>query len=376
VIRHDSAGHPGEKAVGNSHPRTPTMPLRICAYSAMTLFSLLALDTSPAHADGPEKNRDAATATTPERARKAIERGLAFLETDAAEWRKERKCSSCHHGTMTVWALSEAKSQGYPVSAATLTDVTKWTKERLANIDKPRDTRPGWKMVNTPAVYMAVMSEAIPTQGAVSAPELEQIAGHLLRHQETDGSWAWSSAPPANRPPPVFESDEVVTLLADIALRPHVPTDPGEKSPIRDSRARATAWLEKSKPGASTQARALQLFRDVRAGRPPGELEPAGIKRLLELQNKDGGWGQERGLPSDAYGTGQALYFLSLSGVARDRIEIRRAVAFLVSNQEEDGSWPMTSRAHPGAKPMTNPVPITYFGSAWATLGLLRSVPK
>jgi hypothetical protein len=24
---------------------------------------------------------------------------------------------------------------------------------------------------------------------------------------------------------------------------------------------------------------------------------------------------------------------------------------------------------------MTNPVPITYFGSAWATLGLLRSLP-
>jgi squalene-hopene/tetraprenyl-beta-curcumene cyclase len=114
---------------------------------------------------------------------------------------------------------------------------------------------------------------------------------------------------------------------------------------------------------------------DVRASRPPGEREP-GIKRLLELQNKDGGWGQERGLPSDAYATGQALYFLSLAGVARDRPEIRRAVAFLVARQEEDGSWPMTSRAHPGAKPMTNPVPITYFGSAWATLGLMRSVPK
>ena len=36
----------------------------------------------------------------------------------------------------------------------------------------------------------------------------------------------------------------------------------------------------------------------------------------------------------------------------------------------------MKSRAHPGEQPMTNPVPITYFGSSWATLGLLRSVPK
>ena len=51
-------------------------------------------------------------------------------------------------------------------------------------------------------------------------------------------------------------------------------------------------------------------------------------------------------------------------------------MAFLVATQKADGSWPMTSRAQPGAKPFKNPVPITYFGSAWATLGLLRSTPK
>jgi hypothetical protein len=33
-------------------------------------------------------------------------------------------------------------------------------------------------------------------------------------------------------------------------------------------------------------------------------------------------------------------------------------------------------RAHPGATPATNPVPITHFGSAWATLGLTRTVPR
>jgi hypothetical protein len=51
-------------------------------------------------------------------------------------------------------------------------------------------------------------------------------------------------------------------------------------------------------------------------------------------------------------------------------------VAFLAATQKEDGSWPMTPRANPGATPATNPVPITYFGTAWATLGLMRSVPK
>ena len=41
-----------------------------------------------------------------------------------------------------------------------------------------------------------------------------------------------------------------------------------------DARARAAAWLEKTtKPGASTQVNAIRLFRDVRAGRLPKDLE-------------------------------------------------------------------------------------------------------
>jgi Prenyltransferase and squalene oxidase repeat len=353
------------------------MRRRFRSCSTMTVFSLLAIGASLARADGPGEKVIAATAPnpTPGQARKAIDRGLAFLESDAVKWRKERTCATCHHGTMTVWVLTEAKHQGYAVASETIADMTKWTKERLESIDKPRDTRPGWNMVSTPAVFLALMAEAVPTQDAVSPDELTRIAGHLVRHQETDGSWAWSLAPTKNRPPPVFESDEVVTLMASIALGPHVPADLNEKSTAREGRTHAAAWLEKNKPGTSTQASALQLFRDLRAGKPRGELDRA-IERLLSLRNADGGWGQDSGLPSDAFATGQALYFLSLAGVARDRAEIQRAVTFLTANQKEDGSWPMTSRAHPGAKPMTNPVPIVYFGSAWATLGLMRSVPK
>jgi Squalene-hopene cyclase C-terminal domain len=341
---------------------------------AAIAFYILAVGPAPTLADPP--NDKAVGGTTPglESARKAIGSGLAFLKTDATKWREERKCATCHHGTMTVWALSEAKSQGFQIDAETLKDVTSWTKERLENIDTPRDTRPGWNMLSTPAVYLALLSLAVPSQEAVSPDELKRITGHLLRHQESNGSWAWSLAPAKNRPPPVFESDEVVTLMACMVLSPPASADRGEKSPARDGRARAAAWLTQNKTGTSTQARSLELFREVLAGKAPRDLDPP-IKKLLRMQNPDGGWGQERNLPSDAYATGQALYFLSLAGVVRDNTEIKRAVTFLVANQKDDGSWPMTSRSHPGEKPMSNPVPITYFGSAWATLGLLRSVP-
>lgn len=305
-------------------------------------------------------------------AQKKVERGLLFLQTDAAKWRKDRKCATCHHGALTVWALAEAKSQGYTVDADTLVDMTKWTKERLKDIDKPRDTRVGWNMVNTPALYLTVMDLAVPKQEILTTGERNQIVGHLLRHQEEGGYWAWSIAPAKNRAPPFFESDEVVTLLAYTALGP---TDPNEKSAARDGQEKAAAWLGKNQAGTGTQALALRLFRAIRSSRPVKEQE-ALITSLLNRQNKDGGWGQEKDLASDAYATGQALYFLRFAGVDRGRAEIQRGVSFLVAQQRDDGSWPMTSRAHPGAKPATNPVPITYFGSAWATLGLLHCVPK
>lgn len=303
--------------------------------------------------------------------RPAIERGLSFVKEDALKWRKDRECSTCHHGTMTVWAMNEAKAQGYAVAAEDLADMTKWTKDRLLkNIGKPRDTRPGWSMVNSSALMLSAMAQAVPTQVSVTDDELKAIAGHLLRHQEADGSWAWSAAPAKNRPPPFFESDEVATLLGYMALGPHEKMD---KSPEREARAKAAAWLAKQKPNDTTQAAAYRLLVKVRAGE---RTAGADIADFLRRQNKDGGWGQLKDSPSDAYATGQALYLLNLAGVKKDRDEIHRGVEFLLATQKEDGSWPMTRRGHPGVTPGPFSVPIIYLGSTWATLGLMRSSPK
>jgi hypothetical protein len=339
----------------------------------LSVICILAAHASIGRADEAAATRAPAPAPW---GRKAIERGLDFLVTDAARWRKERECSTCHHGTMTVLALSEARSRGYAVAPEMLADATKWTKDRLLErIDLPRDTRPGWSMVNTPAMYLSLLALANPGQDAVSARDLERIAAHLLRHQESDGSWAWSSAPPKNRPPPFFESVEVATLLGYAVLGPRVPTDPKEKSAIRDARERAAEWLTRAKSTETTQAAALRLLIRVRSGEPTKEIERA-VTDLLARQNPDGGWGQVKGLPSDGYATGQVLFVLSLSGVKPSRGEVQRAVRFLVSTQNENGSWPMTPRSHAGATPSKNHVPITYFGSAWATMGLVRSVEK
>lgn len=338
-----------------------------------TLLAVTALAFAPSvRAEEPKKPEPVTTAQM----QKAAERGLAFIVEDAAKWRKEKECSTCHHGTMTIWALAEAKSRGYAVKDETFADVVKWTKDRLfANIDKPRDTREGWKMVNSPALYLSAMAQAVPKQNALTADDQKKIVGHLVRHQEKDGEWAWSSAPAKNRPPPFFESDEVATLLADIALAPQVPADPKEKSDVRDAREKGLAWLAKEKSTETTQALALRLFRDVRLGKTAKELQPQ-IDALLKRQNTDGGWGQLKDAASDAFATGQVLYFLSIAGVKSDTKEMNHGLTFLVSTQKEDGSWPMKRRGHPGVTPGDFTWPIIHLGSAWGTIALAHCAPK
>lgn len=315
---------------------------------------------------------NSAPAVEPSAVRAAVERGLKFLEADAAKWRQDKQCSTCHHGTMTVWAYSEALSQGYAIAPETVADTIKWTKDRvLERIDLPRDERLGWSMVNTSAMYLSLLARAVPSQTAISVEERQRIADHLLRHQEADGAWKWSSAPPVNRPPPFFESDEVATRLACLALQPLVPTDAETASPVRESRARGLAWLASAEVNDTTQAAALRLLMRVTDGTASEQLAPD-IEQFMQRRNDDGGWGQLPDSASDAYATGQALYVLRLADVPRDRPEMQQAAAFLVKNQAENGSWPMLRRGHPGVTPSANTVPIVYFGSAWATLGLLK----
>lgn len=350
------------------------MHSRFITCVVMAALCVIAIDGWPARCDDPKKEAANEAPPTPERARKAIEQGLTFLEKDAVTWRKERGCATCHHGTMTVWALSEAKNQGYAVNAEALAEIIEWTKSQIVpRLDQPRDSRPGWNLVSQPAIYLGVMSQSLPI---LSRDEVNRVAVHLARHQEEDG--AWLLGPPANTPPPVWESREVVALLAYLAWEPYVPADPKEAAAARAGREKAAAWLSKAKPTDTTQATALRLLLDVRTGKDARQLQ-SGIDQLLKRQNADGGWSQVRDLASDGYATGQALYVLSFAGVKNDRPEIQRAVSFLVATQRDDGSWSMTSRNHPGVettrKPIRNPVPITYFGSAWAALGLVRSVP-
>jgi hypothetical protein len=76
--------------------------------------------------------------------------------------------------------------------------------------------------------------------------------------------------------------------------------------------------------------------------------------------------------PSEAFATGQSLYALGRAGVDGKDAAFQRAWAFLAATQKPGGSWQLPSRK-PNVK--DNPIAV-YWGTAWATIGLARTVPE
>jgi len=107
------------------------------------------------------------------------------------------------------------------------------------------------------------------------------------------------------------------------------------------------------------------------------------VAELLARQNADGGWSARlgEGRASDAFATGQSLFALSRSGTAPDDPAIGRALRYLIAAQQVDGSWlvPTAAIHEPSGKTDRNARTDSvyqFWGTAWATLGLLQTLPE
>jgi hypothetical protein len=237
----------------------------------------------------------------------------------------------------------------------------------VAGPNDPPDTRPLAKGVNMGQAYMAAVARMLPSLTAGQKESVQWIADDIVKKQKENGSWEFFL-----RRPPVNESQTSDTAWILLALCGGA----DEPEPHRAALAKGAAWLASANL-PNYQDKALKLLVASRLGKSREEMQ-AGVGELLALQRADGGWSQLAEMPSDAYATGQALYVLSLAGNTAERPEMKRAIEFLTSTQKADGSWPMTSRSSPDGSPGSAKLltPITCAASSWATLGLVRVVPK
>lgn len=298
----------------------------------------------------------------------AIDKGLDFLSKDAVRWRSEHNCVSCHHASNVIWSMHEAKRLKRKVDEPLLAELTKWVAESgngKTSLSRPPSAP---RALNTKAIFFSLGLAALPTRDEPTKAGLKLMLETVEQDQLDDGSW---SAWPETRPPLFGESHLSMTALATLAVLGAA--EPGDQTAI-NTVDRAVQWLAAAKPDQELQSDALRLAVWQRLNRPASEIESL-VSRIKQQQRPDGGFSQIPSMDSDAWATGQALYALGLTGLTSNDPAIARAQSFLVKTQRDDGSWPMTSRpTKPGGAGSTSLIPIIGGGSAWAVIGLSRSL--
>jgi hypothetical protein len=317
--------------------------------------------------------------------RTAIERSLPFLINGTEAWRartfgeKKVRCISCHHAPFAVWTQNEAKTRGFAIDQPKLDEMSGWMFGFAADNQYPSE------MVDGFLDTLLLVREAGPAP-RLEIKTLERFQQLLAEQQRPDGSWMLSDGTTPNEPgfdivPPdatdkaaakreANEVDTMWTLLGLDALgRLGDALSPAARAGLGRQRARALAFLQEAQGGSRSDWLAFRMLIERDLGDPAKVDEWR--RTLLGRQNEDGGWPLVRGGPSHPLTTGQVLYALGTVGVGADEAAVRQARRFLVTTQRADGSWEAVSRAIADHR---NYVTV-YFGTGWATLGLLRTLP-
>jgi hypothetical protein len=262
---------------------------------------------------------------------------------------------------MMLWTHYEARQRGFAVNETAvrkLEDVA--LAQYLAHPDftpTGQDTGFMEKGIGPGTIYLSLAMKTNPSPGDEAAKALVSFADNFVKRQNENGSWTTKVDQP-----PVIDGHDSLTMLILLAM------EAGPAGTNREQIERAVQWLKEAPTRDETQSLALRL---AIAGKYHDTEEQGRLSALLRArQQKDGGWNQTNDLPTDAAATGHALYALGSAGVSADDPAICRAREFLASSQQADGSWQMKTR-NPNAKGTV----VSYFGTAWATLGLLKTLP-
>jgi hypothetical protein len=294
-----------------------------------------------------------------ERLKPAITRSLGFLEKEMDTWMNKKDCNGCHHVPEMLWTYREAKARGVAVDQKKFDEVLEWG---VAREKKP---------TGGPEVS-ALLKLALPDRPAPAVTKL------IVEGQQPDGSWKPAGQFEGMQGRGKAEAGGNSARLYLLALA----TQAEDRPALEAAQAKAAAVLEANEPAKTVETLVFRLLYARRFG-PPEKVETWRAE-LLKQQQADGGWAYQIGeTQSDPLATGQALYALQQEP-AGTAAAVARAQNWLLERQREEGNWAIdithisrTDRSAPAkAKSFKDATEIyTFWGSAWATLGLLQGLP-
>jgi hypothetical protein len=304
--------------------------------------------------------------------RRSVDKSFLLLEKSGYLFteRARFKCAGCHHTTLTAMVAGLAREKGIPV-------IDSFSKYRVAAMINNLRNASNPNIVdqfltvnfNAPYTLPGLYAEKYP-----ASVYTDISVDYMMSQAKADGSFLAESG----RVP--LETGDIHCAAFSIrAIQLYA--SPSKKGSVDALVARTRHWMETQNPDQQQEV-VFQLLGMQWCGSNHDQKTRV-AQKLYSLQNADGGWSQLPTLKSDAYATGQALYALYESGMAKTSDDVyQQGMNYLLRTQDETGAWIVQTRSY-GIQPFfTSDFPpydenqfISAAATNWADLALLEALP-
>jgi len=328
----------------------------------LSALGFLPAFAAPAEADDPANPASRAKIVA------ALERGVPLLEKAARNYPAHRKCFACHHQTLPLLGLGEARRAGVKCDDTLPQAIIDFAGASFRG--KLDDLKAG---ENIGGRGLTVGYGLLALRLADVKPDelTEAMVTFLLKSQEADGRWGLNAIRP-----PAEDSLVMCTVLAAAGLRHYAA--PAQRPSAEAALEKAHNWLRSAKH--ESQEDKVAMLWGCRLLGIEGDRLDESRQAVLDAQRADGGWGQTAEMESDAYASGSTLFVLLETGLAETHAAAQRAVDFLLKTQLDDGSWHVATRAKPVQVFFDNGDPhgkdqfISIAASGWSVAALARAI--
>lgn len=284
--------------------------------------------------------------------------------------RNRFKCAGCHHTTLTAMVAGLAGEKGIPVIDSFSDYRVRAMINNLSSVSNPNIVDQ-FLTVNFHAPYLLL---GLHAEKYAASPVTDISVDYMMSQAKANGSFLTESGRV-----PLETGDIHCAALSIRAIQLYA--SPVKKTRVDVLVARTKHWLETQNPDQQ-QELVFQLLGMQWCG-SVADKKTTVAQKLLSMQNADGGWSQLTTLKSDAYATGQALYALYESGMAKPTDPAyQEGLNYLIKTQDPTGAWIVQTRSYTIQPFFTSDFPpydenqfISATATNWADLALLEALP-